>query len=106
LHRWHEAECGDSNDYGSWTIERNEITNKPFMVFHTYRPAGIVTRYATPDRETGALKRLAAIMSRYPSLHSYVQGDPRGCALYVLRPGDVPDGKEPEAYYSRGIAVY
>lgn len=58
------------------------------------------------DREAGALKRLAVIMSRYPSLTSYVQGDPRGCALYILRPGDVPAGCDVGAYYSRGLAVH
>jgi hypothetical protein len=45
-------------------------------------------------------------MERYPDLTAYVQTDPRGAALYVLRPGDVPDGADVSAYYSRGIAVY
>lgn len=36
----------------------------------------------------------------------YVQTDPRGAALYILRPGDVPDGGDPSAYYSRGICIY
>ena len=63
-------------------------------------------RFPVPDRETGALKRLAAIMARYPQLSAYVQGDPRGAALYILRPGDVPEGGQADAYYSRGIAVY
>lgn len=62
--------------------------------------------HTVPDREAGALKRLAKIMARYPSLQSYVQTDPRGCALYILRPGDVPAGENAESYYTRGIAVY
>ena len=42
-----------------------------------------------PDRERGALKRLAKIMApRYPQLKSYVQGDPRGASLYIMREGD------------------
>jgi hypothetical protein len=45
-------------------------------------------------------------MKRYPSLSVYVQGDPRGASLYVLRPGDVPEGERADAYYSRGVAVY
>ena len=61
--------------------------------------------YRVPDRERGALKRLAKIMERYPTLKAYVQGDPRGAALYILRPGDVPEGKDADAYYSRGIVV-
>lgn len=45
-------------------------------------------------------------MARYPALSYYVQGDPRGASLYILRPGDVPEGKEVDGYYSRGVAVY
>lgn len=58
-----------------------------------------------PDLEAGAQKRLAAIMASHPDCAACVQGDPRGCALYILRPGDVPAGKSPSAYYNRGIAV-
>jgi hypothetical protein len=72
------------------------------------------------DRERGALKRLADIMSRYPALGHYVQGDPRGAPLYILRPEDMPeklyrqlpDGSmirdvQPDlsSCYNRGIAV-
>lgn len=63
-------------------------------------------RYYIPDRESGARRRLAKIMARYPSLSAYIQGDPRGAALCILRPGDVPEGKDADAYYSHGIAVY
>ena len=37
------------------------------------------------------------------ALSSYIQGDPRGAALYILRPGDVPEGADVDGYYSRGI---
>lgn len=30
LHRWHELECGDSNDYASWTIARGRKVNGVF----------------------------------------------------------------------------
>ena len=43
---------------------------------------------------------------RYPSLRCYVQGDPRGPALYILRPGDVSGGAGARSFYTRGIAVY
>lgn len=98
LHRWHELECGAEDG----AIERDEKTGKP--VYQSGHNPKI--RYAVPDRERGALKRLAAIMARYPALTSYVQGDPRGCALYVLKPGDVPAGEDVSAYYSRGLAVF
>lgn len=97
LHRWHEMECG--SDYGC--VERDEVTGKTYSVnAHTGK------RFPTPDRETGALRRLGKIMAKYPALSAYVQGDPRGAALYILRPGDVPAGEEVGSYYSRGIAVY
>lgn len=97
LHRWHEMECGVDNG----CIERDEMTKKTYWL-------NSMTGRRSPiaDREAGALKRLAAIMARYPELASYVQGDPRGAALYILRPGDVPEGADVDSYYSRGIAVY
>ena len=105
LHRWHEMECGTDNG----CIERDEATGKTF-----WRNAMTGRRFPTPDRETGARKRLAAIMearalrvgSGHVTLSAYIQTDPRGAALYILRPGDVPEGKEPESYYSRGLCVY
>ena len=105
LHRWHEAECGTGNG----CIERDEATGIPY--WHNARSSylGANDRRAysrIPDRETGALKRLKAIMARYPGLSYYVQTDPRGAALYILRAGDVPEGQDPDCFYSRGIAVY
>jgi hypothetical protein len=108
LHRWFELECGDGNNYGSWAIERDEATDKPFMVRHYYlhgRGKDYTSRCAIPDREKGARKRLAAIMSCYPALGFYVQTDPRGAPLYILRPSDVPKGADAECHYNRGIAV-
>jgi hypothetical protein len=57
------------------------------------------------DMESAALRRIGGIFGGKPGLSFYHQGDPRGCALYVLRPGDVPEGKSADAYYSRGIPV-
>lgn len=96
LHRWHELECG--TDTGA--VERDEQTGKTYWLnAHTGK------RWPCADRETGALKRLAKIMANYPTLTHYVQGDPRGAALYILRPGDVPEGQDADAYYNRGIVV-
>jgi hypothetical protein len=102
LHRWHELECGSGNG----AIERDETSGKPFMVHQVYDKHCKQVRYQVADKEAGALKRLAAIMARYPTLKPYVQGDPRGASLYILRPGDVPEGSDADSYYSRGIAVY
>jgi hypothetical protein len=81
------------------------------------QPGERTTYTLLADRERGALKRLARIMARYPGFASYVQGDPRGCALYILRPVDTlgfvtrpGDGTSLQewlsANYNRGIAVY
>lgn len=104
LHRWHELECGYGNKYQSWSIERDEETGKPFMCIYPH--TGKFRRYPVADREKGALRRLAAIMARYPELSAYVQGDPRGAALYIIRPGDIPEGRSVDSYYNNGIAVF
>jgi hypothetical protein len=117
LQRWAETECGDGNDHGSWAIERDEKTGKPYMVHHHYthgRGTDYTTRRPIADREAGALRRAKAIVdarnARKPfgaeNLHFYHQTDPRGCALYVLRESDIPGGTaEAETNYTRGLAV-
>ena len=118
LHRWHELEYGDGNNYGSWCIVRGHKNGKvfqydddglPFMEHHHYlhgKGQDWVSHNRLNDRERGATKRLAKIMARYPGFQAYVQGDPRGCALYVLRPGDVSADADVSSCYTRGVAVY
>lgn len=96
LHRWAELECGDGNDYASWAIERDEKTGKPYMVTHSHN--GYPRRERIADRETGALKRVAAVC-RASGLHYYHQTDPRGCALYVAR-----EPLTDQNYSSAGVA--
>ena len=106
LQRWSESECGDSNDRGSWAIERDDA-GRPEMVRHHYRYGNgqdVCTRTPIADREAGALKRATAIAQAH-GLTIYHQTDPRGAALYVMRPGDVPQGERAESYYTRGICV-
>ncbi len=94
FHRWAEHECNGN-------IQRDEETGIPYWYnSETGRKYGKVA-----DREKGAQKRLAQIMAKYPALRAYEQGDPRGASLYILRPGDVPEGADVSGYYSRGIAV-
>jgi hypothetical protein len=111
LRRWHELECG--TDGGS--IERDEATGKPYWLTDSGR------RWPMADRERGALKRLGHIVGmrntrvwaasaahavREVAVNPYIQTDPRGAALYILRPGDVPAGAKAESCYSNGICVY
>ena len=107
LSRWGELECGGSNEYASWGIERDEETGKPYMVRHSH--TGVLKNiHKTPiaDREKGALKRLQAIVAQYPEFIAYHQTDPRGCAVYLVRKSDVPEGMSIDSVYTRGIAVY
>ncbi len=123
LHRWAELECGDSNDFSSWCISRDDETGKPFMEVHPHRE-GKVRRYAVADRESGALRRLKAIVDARnkregePSslaqsfglsrdLIPFHQTDPRGCALYLVKANDLPNGdrEQIDSCYNRGLAV-
>jgi hypothetical protein len=134
LRRWHELECGTGEGQVSRSIERDgdEPESKPFMRVQYPTANGYHdSRYPVADRETGALKRLAKIIKRrnaritddhskdaerfiHATCHAklsglvsaYVQGDPRGAALYIIRPGDVPAGADVSAHYNRGICVY
>ena len=132
LRRWHERECGtDCGCIERGRKERDESGNRVFIHDENGFPywadhSGDKPRYyRVPDRETGARKRLDKIISNRnvrsgwvinsnyygvapetPYLTTYVQTDPRGAALYILRPGDVPEGQTAASCYSRGICVY
>jgi hypothetical protein len=97
LRRWYEHECNGA-------IQRDGERGDGVPFWHNTSTGRKICR--VPDRERSALKRLDKIMASYPELKTFVQGDPRGCSLYLLRPDDVPAGKDADAYYSRGIPVY
>jgi hypothetical protein len=107
LHRWYEMECGDTNNWSSWSVVRGNKTGgvfeynddgKPYIERHIHT-ASKPTYTLIADRERGANKRLARIMAKYPQLGAYLQTDPRGCALYI--------GKGlTDTNYNQGIAVY
>lgn len=99
LSRWGERECGDEN---GGAIERDEKTGKPFWTYE--RGNGLRGRYSIPDRETGALKRLAALMKSHGAYVAYHQTDPRGCALYII-PVEKLEGANVDSVYTRGLAV-
>lgn len=135
LQRWAEQECGDGNDFCSWSIERDEATNKPYRC--VYPHTGKIHRYPIADREAGALRRLAVIVNRRNNrvnlpihvpndpkgafiqsnpatagleLIPYHQGDCRGCMLYLVPRSTLCDASGKvvlpiESYYTRGLAV-
>lgn len=123
LHRWHELECGDSNEHACWCIVRGkperaidangkahrnfiyDDAGKPYIEKHLHSEKR--ARYESiADREAGAKRRLARVMANYPEHVAYVQTDPRGASLYILRKADVPEGADIGSIYNRGAAVY
>mgnify|MGYP000582532582 CR=1 FL=1 len=97
LHRWHEHEANG-------TIQRDDITGKPRFYRVSDRTGEVFRGGLCRDLEAGALKRLASFMIGFPDLTFYVQGDCRGCALYILRNEDLR-GNPIEQVYNRGFAV-
>lgn len=102
LDAWHLRECGDEHGRA---IERDENTGIPYATFDVGQN-GKRGRSRIPDREKGAERRLAQVMANYPGFAWYIQGDPRGAPLYILRPSDIRPGVDIDTYYSSGIAVY
>lgn len=108
LHRWFELECGTGNDRVTESVERNEETDKPFKRIQ-YMGAGnkwVDKRYPIADKEKGAIKRLDVLRAKYPALVFYVQGDPRGCALYAVPVSSIREGENVDSIYNRGIAIF
>ena len=134
LHRWHERECGTDSAClvrGRWNHENQtfEYDDHGFAFEEYANGSGRRRYHRVPDREQGALQRLRRIISDRNqrvitatpepdtiqgcvdnainlSVRPYIQADPRGAALYLLRPGDVPEGEDAGSYYTRGIVVY
>lgn len=108
LQRWSELECGTGDDRVSLSVVRDDNgEGKPFLrrqwMGLNNQWQDIRTPY--PDKEKGALARLAKIMAAHPGLVSYHQSDPRGCALYILKASDIKKGEDINAVYTRGVAV-
>jgi len=104
LHAWAERECN-----GEIERDGDDGNGKPYHSDAAW--GGKHLAYPIPDRERGALKRLHAIMAHHPGVIYYHQGDPRGCALYLIdnRDGRTIPTEDPDAWiasnYNRGVAV-
>ena len=73
LHRWAEAECN-----GEIQRDGDDCAGRPFREYGNYVAANDPRRrHYVPDRERGALKRLAALMKGRSGLWFYHQGDPQ-----------------------------
>ncbi len=97
LKRWFEHECNG-------VIQRDGDAGDGLPYWYSSQTCRKL--YRAPDRERGALRRLEKIMARYPELTHYVQGDPRGCSLYLIQ-REKAEGRDLDAIYSsRGYPVY
>lgn len=98
LHRWHEHECNG-------TIQRDESSGIPFH----YSAFDGRKLGRAQDREAGAMRTLARILHGRTDVAAYIQGDPRGCALYLYRPSELahrfPNHGIDSVYSSIGVAV-
>lgn len=73
LHRWYEHECN-----GAIQRDGDDCQGAPYW----YNTNTGKRMYKAPDRERGAIKRIAATCERL-GLFYYLQTDPRGGTLYV-----------------------
>lgn len=96
LTNWNTEECNG-------TIQRTEIDGQCYRHYGNGTRGPFLT-VKIADREAGAVRRIEKICKAH-GLSYYHQGDPRGCALYIIRPGDVADGQSVECCYNRGVAI-
>ena len=100
LHRWDELACNGEvevdEDGKAYSVNRGGAWNN-------WR----VSRYPTPNREDGAIRRLGLMMADYPGWYFYHQSDPRGAALYLYKPADLMPGQSIDSHYSSiGVCIY
>jgi hypothetical protein len=61
-------------------------------------------KHDVASRGSKARFRVEALLKEH-GLALYRPGDCRGCMLYAIRPGDIPEGQDVGAYYMNGIAL-
>ena len=93
LHRWHELECGDGNNYASWSLVRdNEDRSKTFVIYgvtmgsrtwkfiHTQTISLPIVRFQIVRREHGN----ASIASWRPTRRSrHISKVTQGDVLFI-----------------------
>jgi hypothetical protein len=102
LSRWGERECNGE-------VERDEETGLTWHYYDVQRQDKVWIRkgFRVPDRETGAKKRITALLKAHNDWDWYYQTDPRGCAVYLIPVKEVKSIAYLESNYSTiGIAIY
>ena len=98
LRRWAELECGTERGHIERLEQLDGITRPVYVPDWRGRGPGGISPHVVPDREAGALRRVAKVC-KDAGLHYYHQTDPRGCALYVSA-----EVLTSQNYSSKGIA--
>ena len=101
LRKWHELECGTA-DGG---VEYDDVDDGELLPTCTFYRPRTGTRSKFKNQYPVLMRRLERLRADMPSITFYVQGDPRGAALYALRPGDVPVGEDVNSWYTRGVCL-
>ncbi len=88
-------------------IQRDDITGIPY--YYSVYSGKRLGR--ARDTEWSVLAKVEKILSKYPDLFFYHQGDPRGAALYIGKNADLKEwqarGVDIDSVYSTiGVAVY
>ena len=99
LSAWAVRECNGE-------IQRDEETGKPYRR-NPDRDTSNTPREYIRDGEAAAMRKATAAAANVIAAGCvlYRQGDPRGCALHLVRPSDIPEGGAVNQYYRRGIAL-
>lgn len=101
LSRWNEHECN-----GAIQRDGEDGDGKPRWYYENSRTGEVTRGPLIADRERGAIRRLNALMQSHGGHVAYLQGDPRGCALYIVPKSEMQrTGLEVGAVYTNGIAV-
>ena len=102
---WVEEECN-----GTIQWEEDEELNPTYP--YNYNPDTGARSKPIQDRKTKYLKECENILDKYNSnkleatLKLYIQGDPRGCHVWIYKASDDPEGRVDCIYNSIGTACY
>ena len=105
LHRWHELECGDSDNFKSWSVERDgeEPDSKPFMVYHIHQGEyGFKVHYREDDNSDGSKGDYRASTKTFSSKEKAAE---YAATIVDSTAALRVDGKAAEALVNRGVAL-
>ena len=102
---WVEEEC---NGTIQWAEDEDNNPTYPYY----YNPDTGERSKSIQDRYSKYLKECESILDKYnpnkleATLKLYIQGDPRGCHVWIYKASDDPEGRVDCIYNSIGTACY